>query len=116
MAGEGEWEGDGEVVDDGGVCGDVDVDVDVDVAVIAEGGVGTPTSMPSTPVPPAPAVVVTRGGGGGGGGGRGVLTKGGVLDLLAPKSDANPDVNLDAPDPTPALRSGDTLGLGLGLV
>ena len=81
-------------VDNGGVC---EVDVDVDVGVIDEGGVCSPTSssnIPPTPVTPAPATV-----GSGGGGGGGVLTKGGVLDL-APKSDANPDVNLDAPAPT----------------
>jgi hypothetical protein len=115
-------EGKGEVVDDGGVCGEVEVEVDIDVGVIEEGGVRNPTSpssIPSTPVTPAaPAVAV----GGSGGKAGGVLTKGGVLDL-APKSDANPDVNLDAPPPTPvpapppplapALRSGDAFGLGL---
>lgn len=107
-------EGKGEVVDDGGVCGEVDIDV----GVIEEGGVRNPTSpsnIPSTPVTPAaPAVAVVGSGGKAGG----VLTKGGVLDL-APKSDANPDVNLDAPAPTPvpapppALRSGGAFGLGL---
>jgi len=110
----GKGEGKGEVVDDGGVCGEVEVDIDV--GVIEEGGVRNPTSpsnIPSTPVTPAPAVVVAVRGGGGGG----VLTKGGVLDLT-PKSDAKPDDNLDAPapappTPAPALRSGDALGLGL---
>jgi hypothetical protein len=104
-------EGKGEVVDDDGVCGEVEVEVDV--GVIEEGGVRNPTSpsdIPSTPVTPAPAVAV-------GGCGGELLTKGGVLDLT-PKSDAKPDDNLDAPapappPPAPALRSGDALGMGL---